>query len=156
MDAAIMDVQASGLTTREAEDRTSLLRSDWLADLDPIDLEFLVRFAERHTYEPGSWLFHEGAAREWFGFVIGGEVELVHPRDRSVPVSTLGVGSPLGEGILLETRLHTVSALTRTGAIVLRWPLVALDEIRCARPTVFRRLKVRAAQLTTHGRSHAG
>jgi len=61
--------------------------------------------------------------RQWFGIVIDGEVEVVRGLHGSeYVVTTLGPGSALCEGIVLDGLPHTGSARTRTGATAVTVP----------------------------------
>ena len=64
-------------------------------------------------------------------------------------ITTLGPGSALSEGILLDGLPHTGSARTRTGATAVTVPQAALDALRAEQPELFYRVVGRMARLVS-------
>jgi aspartate ammonia-lyase len=116
----------------------------------PADLALLAAHAEPRRYEPGSWLFHESAPRQWLGLVDEGEIEIVrglHGDERVVAV--LGAGSLVSEGALLDTGPHAASARTRTGATVWTIARVHFEQVRAEHPEAFYRVLGRVAAVVS-------
>ena len=77
----------------------------------------LVAIAEKGkilAYDAGTCLFHESTPREWMGFVLGGQVDVVSGlHGRQTTLATLTDGALISEGILLDDCAHSASAFTK-------------------------------------------
>ncbi|MFA5028227.1 MAG: aspartate ammonia-lyase [Candidatus Methylomirabilota bacterium] len=127
--------------------RRLLAKTDLLTGLDPDDLACLAAAAERRTYGPGEWLFHESTPRQWVGIVEEGAVELCRGlHGQSTRIAVVEDGAILSEGALLEDLPHSKSGFTRGGAVVIQLSQAAIAIIRRERPELFSRLAARVAQ----------
>jgi aspartate ammonia-lyase len=114
----------------------------------PEDIASLVAEGVVRDYPAGAWLFHESTPREWVGFVVAGEVELVrglHGEERALAL--LGPGDVVGGGLLFDDGPRLDSARTRTGATVLAVAREAVDRQRAERPEAFYRVVARVARV---------
>ena len=95
---------------------------DWFWDLlFPRDLSFLNTDATQyltHAYfRPGDFIHRQGELARVFSVIEEGEVEILEATDESLEtkvVAVLGKGDFFGEGALLGTRPHEMSARART------------------------------------------
>lgn len=127
------------------EVRDALTHSPFFAGFAAADLANLAAYADVHTYEAGSWLFHEGAPHEWFGVIVRGDMALVHDRrGRPMRFGVAGVGVALGEGALLDAPPHPAGGYARTRVTVLRVSMVAVRELGGAYPTLVAQIAARA------------
>jgi aspartate ammonia-lyase len=93
------------------------------------------------SHQPGDYLFHESAPRQWFGIVLEGEVELLQgAHGQSVLLAVARPGAILSEGVLLDDTAHATSAVTRQGAKVCQIARSELDKVRAENPEVFYRI----------------
>jgi aspartate ammonia-lyase len=111
----------------------------------------LVAIAEQGSvvaYEAGACLFHESTPREWMGFVLGGQIDIVrglHGRQRTL--ATLTDGALISEGIVLDASAHSSSAFARgTETRVLQVGRAVLEQLKSAKPDIYYRLVARVAQ----------
>jgi len=127
------------------EVRDALTHSPFFAGFDAADLANLAAYADVHTYEAGTWLFHEGGPHEWFGVIVRGDVALVHDRrGRPMRFGIAGVGVALGEGALLDATPHLAGGYARTRVTVLRVSMVAVRELGGAYPALVAQIAARA------------
>jgi aspartate ammonia-lyase len=112
------------------------------ADLGPF-----APYATLRTWGAGEWLFRESTPREWFGIVQAGEVEIVNGLHGAAHVvATLGPGSIVAEGVLLDESAHVAGARTPRGATVWLIDRAAITAGRQRDPGAFQRLVVYAAE----------
>src|SRR5438046_2113056 len=99
-------------------------------------------------HEAGACLFHESTPRQWFGMVVEGQVDVVRGlHGRQTHLATLGEGSLISEGILLDDCAHSASAFAKGGkARVLQVPQAVLEDVRAKKPEIFYRLVARVAR----------
>jgi aspartate ammonia-lyase len=92
-------------------------------------------------YAAGDYLFHESTPRQWLGFVLAGEVELIQGcQGRITHIGVARTGAMLGEGVMLDDSPHSTSAVTRKGATVWQVSRAALEDVRHETPELFYRL----------------
>jgi aspartate ammonia-lyase len=92
------------------------------------------------TYAAGDFLFHESTPRQWLGFVLDGEVELLRGRQgHTVRIGVVQPGGMLGEGVMLDDTAHGTSAVARLGATVWQVPRASLEACRRDAPDCFYR-----------------
>src|SRR5687767_3654877 len=99
----------------------------------------LAAIAERGQvviYDAGACLFHESTPRQWFGLMVGGQVEVVRGlHGRQTHLATLTDGAMVSEGILLDDCAHSSSAFAKGGpASVLQVPLAVLEQVKAEKP----------------------
>lgn len=112
------------------------------------ELAAIVESGQVVAYEPGACLFHESTPREWFGFVVGGAVEIVSGlHGRQTHLATLTDGALISEGILLDESAHSSSAFARgPGVRVIQVPLTVLKEVKSVKPELYYKVVARVAQ----------
>jgi aspartate ammonia-lyase len=111
------------------------------------DLHALLDRGTRRTYAPGAWLFHESTPRQWAGMIEEGEINIVRGlHGATTHIGTLGAGTMIGEGALLDDTPHSTGAFTRYGATVIEVPRQVWEELRQRRPDIFYRIVARVAQ----------
>ena len=116
--------------------------------LDQWTLHYLAGLAERKSYEPNDWLFHESTPRQWFGIVEQGEVRIVRGlHGQQTCLAILREGGILSEGFLLDDLPHSASSFTREGAIVVQFSRQAIDQAKMDRPDLFYGIVARVAQI---------
>ena len=100
------------------------------------------------AYDAGACLFHESTPREWFGIVVGGEVEVVRGlHGRQTHLATLTDGALISEGILLDDRAHSSSAYARGAATrIHQVPRTVLEQVKKSKPEIYYRVVARVAQ----------
>ncbi|HTL57715.1 MAG TPA: aspartate ammonia-lyase [Candidatus Limnocylindrales bacterium] len=109
--------------------------------IKPQELATVVERGASVTYGPGEYLFHESATRDWLGFVLQGEVDLVHGQHgHSTLIGIAERGAILSEGVLLDETAHATSAVTRRGAEVWQIQRTQLEKVRQESPEVFYRI----------------
>ena len=87
--------------------------------IKPEDLDAVVQRGSSVSYQAGDYLFYESSPRQWLGFVLEGEVDLVRGQHgHTTRVSIAQPGAILGDGAMLDDFPHSTSAVTRTGATV--------------------------------------
>lgn len=114
-----------------------------------ISIEDLTDFfseGEKKQYEANDWLFHESTPRQWAGFVLSGDVELVRGlHGNSRHVATIIPGALICEGALLGDDAHSCGAYTRNGATVWRIKKDKIEKFREDRPELLHRIIARVA-----------
>src|SRR5262245_6054705 len=84
--------------------------------LQVADLTAITEQGQTVAYDAGACLFHESTPRQWFGFVLEGEIQIVRGlHGRQKHLATLTPGSLLAEGILLDDCAHSASAFAHGG-----------------------------------------
>jgi aspartate ammonia-lyase len=116
-----------------------------------VPVEELVAITEKGqvlAYDAGACLFHESTPREWFGFVLSGQVDIVRGlHGRQTHLATLVDGALVSEGILLDESAHSSSAFARgAGTRVLEVKRAVLEQLKSEKPEVYFRLVARVAQ----------
>src|SRR5262245_43889647 len=111
-------------------------------------LATIVQQGKVVPYDAGACLFHESTPREWFGIVVGGQVEVVCGlHGRQTHLATLTDGALVSEGILLDDRAHSASAFARgSGTQVLQVGRAVLDQVKSSKPELYFRVVARVAQ----------
>jgi aspartate ammonia-lyase len=110
------------------------------------DLAAIVQEGSAVSYAAGDYLYHESTPRDWLGFVLEGEVEIVRgAQARTTTLVTLVPGAVFSEGVMLDDSPHASSAVTRQGAKVWQIKRANLDEARATKPEVFYRIVGRIA-----------
>src|SRR3954465_13072843 len=80
------------------------------------ELAAILEKGQTVAYEGGAFLFHESTPRQWFGIVLGGQVDVGRGlRGRQTHLATLNPGSLISEGLLLDDCAHSSSAFARGG-----------------------------------------
>ena len=106
-----------------------------------IKAEELAAVAERGSavsYQAGDYLFHESTPRNWLGFVLDGEVEIVRGQlGSTVLLSVLQPGAIVSEGVILDDTPHATSGVARHGTRVWQIPRAQLEAVREQDPRVF-------------------
>ena len=111
------------------------------------DLQGFFAQGEQKTYQPEEWLFHESTPRQWAGFVMEGEVEIVHGlHGSSKHLAVLGPGALISESALLDDSSHFTGALTRQGATVWQISKEKSEAFRQENPDMYYRIVARIAQ----------
>jgi aspartate ammonia-lyase len=111
------------------------------------DLAAILQRGQSVTYKAGDFLFHESSPREWIGIVVEGNVEVVRGlHGRQTHLATLSQGALVAEGILLDDSCHSVSAFSRSAAVVHQVSKIVLEEIKFAKPEIYYRIVARVAQ----------
>jgi len=98
------------------------------------------------TYQPGDFLFHESAPRQWLGIVLEGEVEIVRgAQARSVSLARLLPGAVVGEGVMLDDSPHATRGFAPKGARIWQIDRAILEKVRSEKPDTFYRIVGRIA-----------
>ncbi|QDT55926.1 Aspartate ammonia-lyase [Caulifigura coniformis] len=112
------------------------------------DLASLIEKGKQVTFEGAACLFHESTPREWLGFVLSGNVEIVRGlHGTQTHLATLTEGALVGEGLLLDDGAHSTSAYARgAGTTVIQIPRAVMNELKAGKPDFYYRLVARVAQ----------
>src|SRR5436190_1323578 len=105
------------------------------------DLTSVVARGKAETYQAGDYLFHESTPRQWLGFIMEGEVDLIRGQHgHTVRVGLAQPGAILSEGVMLDDSPHSTSAVARQGANVWQIARAQLQAVRAEKPEVFFRI----------------
>lgn len=111
------------------------------------ELERILQAGNAVSYQAGDVLFHQSTPRQWLGFVLEGEVQLLRGQQgRSVPIGLAQPGAMLSEGVMLDDSPHGTSAVARQGATVWQIPGSALEAFRRDAPDLYYRLVAQIAR----------
>ena len=131
-------------------------RTAQVMGVDLKELRQIVAHGAPRTYQAGEWLFHESTPREWLGIVESGEVDLVRGLQGSTRLLiTVTAGGLISESVILDDTPHSVSALTRQGAVIWQIARSDLDAVRQSRPEIFYRLVAAVAHRISQRLRHS-
>jgi len=111
------------------------------------DLEVLVNQGAAVEYQQGDYLFHESNPRRWFGVILQGDLELHRGlTSRHLLIGKMTEGALIGEGLLIDESVHSLSALAANTVVVWQIPREAVESFRHSHPDAFYRIVAHAAR----------
>ncbi|MBU0744419.1 MAG: cyclic nucleotide-binding domain-containing protein [Gammaproteobacteria bacterium] len=101
-------------------------------DFTQVELDYLLKSAQKTVYEKGSVLIYEGEIGHEFYLILEGKVDVSKEssaQEETIPLATLGVGSVLGEISIITNnpRSATVTAIEKTTALVINIEKIKQD-----------------------------
>lgn len=115
--------------------------------IDQTEMSLFLNYGEKKEYKAGDWLFHESTPRQWAGFILQGEVEMVCGlHGTSQRLVTLTSGAFISEGAFLDDLPHINGAFTRDGAVVFQVFRQKIDAFRKEYPDLFYRIVARIVE----------
>lgn len=106
-----------------------------------------ISFGEIRPFAKGDYLFHQSAPRQFLGFLLSGSIELQRKAgNQKVAVACLTSGAVIGETILIDDQVHSVSSIALEGGEMwlIKWD--AIERFRDENTDLYYRMVARVAR----------